>query len=225
MERGSVHRERQNRAIVAGLAVALAAMGWLIPMAGAVPLASHPPTAVGPSASSVSITSFSFSPSTITSGSTTQGTIQISGGTPPFYFWLNNTAPGCQPPTTPYKTSNYTTNFPCQPSSTGNYNVHLDVVDSAAPATHDSRSTGLGVNPGSSSGGSGGNSNGSNGSGFSLPSGLFQTAILLGAVLLVSLVLIAAGTIATAVVLSRRLRQINETLAKQKTPEAPKPPA
>lgn len=217
-----MRRERGNRAIIVGLIFAVASMGWWAPLAGAAPL---PARALGPSAGPVSITSFSFSPSSLTSGTTTQGTIQLAGGTPPFYFWLNNSPANCHPPTTPYQTPNYTTTFPCQPSSTGSYNVHLDVSDSASPATHDSRSTGLTVNPGSSNGGGGGNNSGGNSSGFSLPSGLFQTAILLGGVVLVSLVLIAAGTIATAVVLSRRLRQINETLARLKPPEPPKPPA
>ena len=172
----------------------------------------------------VNIVNFHFSPNTISQGSSTQGSFTITGGTPPFHLWVNNSAPGCAPPASPFETNNTSMSFSCNPSGTGSFNVHLDVVDSSTPVGRASAQTQLTVNPSSSGGsGSSGNNTG-NGSGLNLPAGLFQVALLFGIVVLASIVAIAAGTIAIAISVSRRLRQINETLAKMQPPEVPKTP-
>lgn len=68
------------------------------------------------------------------------------------------------------------------------------------------------------------NNSGGNGS-FSLPSGLVTLALVGGLVFVILLVLIAAGVLALAVLTSRRLRQINETLAQLSAPpKGPTPP-
>lgn len=172
----------------------------------------------------IGIANFHFSPNQISQGSSTQGSFTITGGTPPFYLWVNNSAPGCAPPANPFETSNTSMSFSCSPSGTGNFNVHLDVVDSATPAGHASAQAQLTVNPSSSGGGGSSGNNTGNGSGLNLPAGLFQVALLFGIVVLASIIAIAAGTIAIAVSVSRRLRQINETLAKMQSLEAPKSP-
>jgi hypothetical protein len=68
------------------------------------------------------------------------------------------------------------------------------------------------------------NNSGGNGS-FSLPSGLVTLALVGGLVFVVLLALIAGGVVALAVITSRRLRQINETLAQMNAPpKGPTPP-
>jgi hypothetical protein len=87
-----------------------------------------------------------------------------------------------------------------------------------------------GIGNGGSSGNSG--SNGSNGSsgggdngGFQIPSTLITMLMLFGIVFLASIVALAAGMIAVAVLVSRRLRQLTETMAKVNTqPSVAKPP-
>jgi hypothetical protein len=159
------------------------------------------------------IVSFGYSPSSVTVGSQVQGNVQLSGGTAPYYAWLNGTPPGCNPQSSPYTTNNTSNPFNCTPTAQGNYNVHLDVVDSSIPSNHQTRTATLTVNS-NSSGNNGGNGSGSGG--FSLPSGLFTTLILFGVVFLSAIVALAAGVIASAVMVSRRLRQLNETLGQQR---------
>lgn len=204
----------------------LLALACLVAVAGVTPafpaqysLGTHGAGLVTTAAPALSIASFSFNPSTIQANSSTQVSIQLSGGTPPFYAWLNNTPPGCQQGSVPEVTSNFSNSFSCSPTASGTFTVHLDVMDSAVPASKASRSATLTVNSGSGGGGGGGNGS------FSLPSGLLATVTLLALVFLGALVAIAAGTVATAVVLSRRLRQVKEALEKlQKPPESPRPP-
>lgn len=155
----------------------------------------------------------------------------ISGGTTPYYLWFNNTPSGCTASSIPEMVSSGNVQFNCNPTSTGNYEVQLAVLDSSTPRTHATANASLSVT--SNSGNNNGNNNSGSGNGnskgngsLSLPSGLLQLGIIFGAVFLVSMLLIAAGTIATAVLVSRRLRQINETLAKaNRAPKDPKPPA
>jgi hypothetical protein len=172
-----------------------------------------------PQVGALQVVSFFFSPATVSSGTQTQGTIQLSGGVLPYRAWLNNSAPGCQPPSSPVVTSNATTVFNCQPNSPSTYNVHLDVLDSGSPAARVSATATLQVNSnGNGNSGGSGKSNGSGG--LSLPSGLFGLLTIFAAVFLGTMVAIAAGVIAIAVSVSRRLRQINETLAAQMKPPA-----
>jgi hypothetical protein len=186
----------------------------------AAPVSAGLTTSAGP----LTIQSFQFSPNSISSGSSTQGTVQLSGGTTPYSAWMNNSPNGCQPSSVPVVTSNLTTTFSCHPSSTGTFSVHLDVLDSSRPVNRASQTAMLTV---SGNGGGNGSGNGKGGNGSSIfPSGLLTVVTLLAVVFLATIIAIAAGTIATAVAVSRGLRRINETLAKQlpKTPESPKPP-
>jgi hypothetical protein len=170
--------------------------------------------------------SFSFSPQSITLGSTSTGNVQINSGTGPYSLWFNNTPAGCSPPSTPVVTSNSQYSFQCTPSNQGNFGVNVAVVDSSTPRNVGTQVGNLQV---TSSGGNGNgngnnNKNGSNGSGngsFSLPSGLISFVILFGIVFLATMVAIAAGTVATAVMVSRQLRRLNETLKQQNRPPGP----
>lgn len=172
-----------------------------------------------PPPGSLQITSFSYSPGTSTVGSQVQGNIQVSGGTTPYHAWLNNTPPGCQPSMVPYVTSNASTTFGCRPSSAGTYNVHLDVLDSAAPPARASQTASLTVNSNSGNGNGSGNGSGkSNGSGFSLPAGLLPLLTTFVFVFLGAIVALAAGVIAVAVSISRGMRKLNATIAAQQKP-------
>src|SRR5256885_4018581 len=80
--------------------------------------------------------SLSFSPNPVPAGTQTQISLSFtSGGSSPFTVWVNGSAPGCAPPTQPFTTPNYTNNFPCTPSSSGSYNVHVDAIDSSGYKT------------------------------------------------------------------------------------------
>jgi hypothetical protein len=175
---------------------------------------------------SFQIASFSFSPAQAQAGNQIQGSISLSGGTVPFYLWFNDTAPGCGPSSNPVTLSGPSTQFNCTPSSPGSYSVHLDALDSAPPPDKASQTAPLTVTDndnGNGNGGSSGNSgsNGGNGSsgggsngGFQIPSTLVTMLMLFGIVFLASIVALAAGMIAVAVLVSRRLRQLTETMAK-----------
>ena len=174
-----------------------------------------------PEVTPVSVVSFSFQPSSVTVNTQTSGSVSLSGGTSPYFLWFNNTPQNCNPPTTPVMTSSTQYPFNCQPSTPGHYNIHLDVADSSSPAGHSSMSASLTVTSNSGNGNNGGN--GSGGSGFSFPSGLFQVALLLSIAFIGSMVALAAGMIATAVILSRRLRQLKETLERTSQPPPTQP--
>ncbi|MCI4363999.1 MAG: hypothetical protein L3K13_06855 [Thermoplasmata archaeon] len=199
----------------------------------ALPFASsHPgPVNAGPlrvAATPVHVDAFSFMPGSLSVGTPTTASVSLSGGSQPFYLWFNNTPSGCSAPSSPETVSAPSFQYSCNPSSSGTYPVHLDVLDSSSPRSHATLNANLSVssNSGSNNNGSGNNGGNSKGNGsLSLPSGLQQLALIFGAVFLIAMLLIAAGTIATAVVLSRRLRQINETLAKSSpAPKDAKPP-
>jgi hypothetical protein len=106
--------------------------------------------------------------------------------------------------------------FNCTASSSGTYNVHLDALDSAAPPNKVSQTATLTVNSngnGGGGGGSGSNNGGGSNSSFQLPSSLLSMLLIFGLVFLGAIVALAAGVIATAVLVSRRLRQLTETMA------------
>jgi uncharacterized membrane protein YgcG len=191
---------------------------------------------VNPSPESFEIASFSFSPTQTAAGNEIQGMVSLSGGTTPFYLWFNDTAPGCGPSSNPVSLSGPSMQFNCTPSGPGGYSFHLDALDSASPPDKASQTAPLTVtnNNGNGNGGSSGNSgsNGGNGSsgggnngGFQIPSTLITMLMLFGIVFLASIVALAAGMIAVAVLVSRRLRQLTETMAKVNTQSsAAKPP-
>ncbi|MCI4349556.1 MAG: hypothetical protein L3J93_05000 [Thermoplasmata archaeon] len=175
---------------------------------------------------------FSFSPNPVNSGSSTQYSVTISGigATSPFYLWFNSTPQGCQSGSNPTTANSASYSGSCNPSSSGSFTVQLGVVDSNSTVQHHGSamaSLTVNSNGGNNNGGSGSKSgNNSNGS-FNLLNGLggvFSILILFAAVFLGALIAIAAGTIATAAVVSRRLRQINETLKQTIPPTQTKPP-
>src|SRR2546422_6261505 len=91
--------------------------------------------------------SLSFAPNPVPAGTQTQISLSFtSGGSSPFTVWVNGSAPGCSPPKQAFTTPNYTNNFPCTPSSSGSYNVHIDSIDS--PGSRSSTSNTLTVNTG-----------------------------------------------------------------------------
>ncbi|HKV90693.1 MAG TPA: hypothetical protein VJQ43_05810 [Thermoplasmata archaeon] len=214
--------------VAAGAGVAVFLLVTVVlafPMAGpAIPRPATPPAAIAQSGTLL-IQSFSYSPSPVSAGTSTQGMIQVSGGTPPYFVWLNNTPPGCAPPSTPLTMSGVSTSFSCNPSTPGSYTIHLDLLDSGAPVAKASQSTSLTVNGNNhNTNGSGNKNGGGNGSSI-LPSGLLTVVTLLAVVFLGALVAVAVGVIALAAIVSRRLRQLNETLAKMSSPpEKAKPP-
>jgi hypothetical protein len=189
-----------------------------------------------PSLESFQIASFSFSPAQTAAGNEIQGSVTLSGGTAPFYLWFNGTAPGCGPSSNPVTLSGPSMQFNCTPSSAGSYSVHLDALDSTSPPDKASQTAPLtvtnnnengngGSNGNSGSNGGNGSSGGGNNGGFSIPSTLITMLMLFGIVFLASIVALAAGMIAVAVLVSRRLRQLTETMAKVSSPATQaKPP-
>ncbi|HYK94066.1 MAG TPA: hypothetical protein VEY07_08530 [Thermoplasmata archaeon] len=222
-------RHRPHRVGILGLAAMVLISATVLALfsssSGGLPGSPTPLPVHVAAATPVSIPTFSFQPNPVSQGSTTSGTVTLSGGTSPYYLWFNSTPPGCNPPGSPTISSSTTFQFNCQPSASGSFNIHLDVTDSSSPVGHASRAVTLSVNSnsGNNNNGSGNNNGGggSNGS-FSLPSGLLQLVFIVAVVFLAAMVAMAAGMVATAVAVSRRLRQINETLARSGTP--PKDP-
>jgi hypothetical protein len=176
----------------------------------------------------VTITQFSFQPSSVNPGTQVTGTVGLSGGTTPYYLWFNNTPPGCTPMMNPETSSSTSVTFQCNPSSTGSYTVHLDVVDSSTPATKASQTATLNVESGSNGNGNGNGNNSNNGNNSLsslIPSSFLTIGLILVVVFMGAIVAIAAGVVALAVLVPRRLRQLNENLAKAGLPpKEPKPP-
>jgi len=216
--------------VVGLIAVLLIASAAVPAMATQRSSSAATPATVIVATSPLQITTFQYSPSTVTQGTSTQVSIQLAGGTPPFYAWLNGTPPGCSSQSVPVVTSNYSNNFQCTPTGTGNFVVDLTVLDSSSPTQKISQSASLTVNSNNNNGNGGNNNNnnggnGSGSSGLNLPTGFLSLLMIFAIVVLAALVATAAGTIATAVAVSRRLRQVNETLkAMQLPPQGPKPP-
>ena len=152
--------------------------------------------------------SFSYSPSTTAANSQTQGMVTFSGGAVPFKVWLNQTPPGCDPGTQPFVTSTYTNSWNCTPTTAGTYNVLLDAVDNTGTRVQTAATLTV------QSGGNSGNGNG-NGSGTNPLAGLdtvLPTLFIFAFVFLWALVALAAGVVAMAVLVSRRLRQLTEAM-------------
>src|SRR2546428_11807200 len=165
-----------------------------------------------PAAAAPFSVSFSWSPSTVNPNSQTQGMVSFSGGAVPFKVWLNQTPPGCAPSQVPLVTSNYSNSWQCTPTASGTYDVHLDAVDSTG--TRESATATLTVQTGGGGGGGGGGSGGT-GNGTNPLSGLqdlLPTFFAFAIIFLGSLVALAAGVIAMALLVSRRLRQLTEAM-------------
>ncbi|MGA8303872.1 MAG: hypothetical protein WA691_10265 [Thermoplasmata archaeon] len=212
-------------AIAATLLILLATLAAY--SAGA-PRVSGPSGGLELASGSVTISQFSFQPSNANPGTQVTGTVGLSGGTAPYYLWFNNTPPDCSPSNNPVMSSSTTFTFQCTPTSTGSYSIQLEVVDSSTPATKASQTATLNVESGSngSGNGNGNNSNNGNNSLSSLiPSGFLTIGLILVIVFMGAIIAIAAGVVALAVLVPRRLRQLNESLAKGGLPpKESKPP-
>lgn len=206
------------RRLRAGTALTLAVLAVLVGFLAFVPPAPAAPTGHLRSDAGGFSVSLTFSPSSIAENSTATGSVSFASGTPPFVLWVNQSAPGCSPQSNP-QTASANFQFSCSPTSPGTWNFNFEAVDSSTPAQHASGSAALTVRSSSSGGGGGGTGNNSSG-GFQLPTGLLSTAILFGAVFLFAFVALAAGVVAMAILIPRRLRQLNETLGRQGTPAA-----
>src|SRR2546426_12180138 len=175
--------------------------------------------------------SLSFSPNPVSAGTQTQIHLDFTNtGSTPFTVWVNGSAPGCGPQTQPFTTPNYTNSFSCTPTSSGTYNVHIDAIDSSGYKA--SASNTLTVNTGgggctSNCGGSGsGSGNGSGSGGLHPPPVPFSTLFLFSMIFLGAIIALAAGVIAMALLVSRRLPQLTEAMKppEKALPES-KPPS
>ena len=164
------------------------------------------PFAGRPVAAAMFSVSFSWSPSTVDVNTPTQGMVTFSGGSIPFNVWLNQTPPGCAPSSQPFVTSNYSNSWQCTPTASGTFNVHLDAVDSTG--TREFATATLTVQGGG--GGGSGTGNGTNP--LSGLQDLLPTLFAFAIIFLGSLVALAAGVIAMAMLVSRRLRQLTEAM-------------
>ena len=229
-------QSHSTRSIRYSLTLLAAGIGFLLVLGGVAgtmnSTGQHPSAPIPdltPSTGALQIASFSFSPSPVAAGTQTQGIVTLSGGTAPFQLWFNNTAPGCGPSNNPVMLSSPSLQFNCTPSSPGTYNVHMDALDSSAPPNKASQTTTLIVNNNNGNGNNGSNGGGNNGGGsnnsFQLPSTLLTMLMLFGIVFLGAIVALAAGVIATAVLVTRRLRQLTETMAKANHASFPEKPS
>lgn len=189
-------------------------------------LATAPPASqpAGPVRTLALTVSLNFSPNPVNVNAQTTGSYAIAGGTGPYTIWENNTPPGCGPQSVPFQTPNPSGSFTCTPTATGPFNINVDVEDSTG--AHASTQTTLTVNS-QSGGGGGGSGTGGNGTGgFSLPSDLVNMVFLVIVLFLVALFAMAAGIIAMAALVSRRLKQLTKAMQPPAAvPSQPRPPA
>ncbi len=179
------------------------------PPAGAAPI---------PIRTSAALTvSLSFSPNPVSVGSQTQIQVSISGGSTPYYLWFNSSIPNCNPSNQPMQQTSASASYPCDPTSTGNFNAHLDVADNAGD--HGSASATLNVQSGGSGGTSGNGTNPFNLSGLGDILGVLLIVVVVSVACLVAT---AAAAIALAVLVPRRLKQIRLAIQGQpmKKPKA-----
>src|SRR3989449_4052384 len=128
-------RARRHRNVLAAVLIVLLVVGSAFGILGVSVAPARAPT-TRLAAEGTFTVSLSFSPNPVPAGTQTQISLSFtSGGSSPFTVWVNGSAPGCAPPTQPFTTPNYTNNFPCTPSSSGSYNVHIDAIDSSGYKT------------------------------------------------------------------------------------------
>ncbi len=216
---------RGHRTVLASWLTVVLLMGTAFAiLGGSVVPARTLPGPLTTAASSFTV-SLSFSPNPVSANTQTNGQINFAGGPGPYKVWINNTAPGCGPQSNPMSFSLPQNSFTCTPTAAGTYNIHLDAFDNATPMNRASYSYTFTVQ--SSGGGSGtGNGSGTGTTGFSLPSELITTMITFAVIFFAGLFALAAGVIAMAVLISRRLRQLTEAMAPPaQAPEEPKKPS
>src|SRR5256886_10925314 len=128
-------RARRHRNVLATVLIVLLLVGSAFGILGASVAPARAPS-IRLAAEGAFTVSLSFSPNPVPAGTQTQISLSFpNGGSSPFTVWVNGSAPGCAPPTQPFTTPNYTNNFPCTPSSSGSYNVHIDAIDSSGYKT------------------------------------------------------------------------------------------
>lgn len=195
--------------VVIVVSLTMVALGFASSPVSHLASAASPPTgarsvpfALGESSpSSLQITNFNIQPQTVTVGNSVSFNVQVTGGDPPYSYSWSGLPNGCN--------SEDQSSWSCNPSSSGSFQVNVQVSDSGANQTQTSGSLNV-QNSGNS--GSGSNGNGSGGNLSNLFSGLggFLEVALLGA--LVSfflLVALTAGVLIIAIVLARRLPKPN----------------
>jgi len=165
-----------------------------------------------------------YSPNPVNVGSQTQIQISVSGGSPPFFLWFNGTIPGCSPSQQPIQQNQSTSSYPCNPSSPGSFNAHLDVADNAGD--HGSATATLTVQSGGGGTGGTGSSNNTGGIDLSFLQNLLPIVMVTGALFLGSTVAIAVSAVALAILVPRRLKQLRKAIEGQpiKKAEASTPP-
>jgi len=220
-------RARRHRSVLATVLIVLLVVGSAFGILGVSVAPARAPT-TRLAAEGAFTVSLSFSPNPVPAGTQTQISLSFtSGGSSPFTVWVNGSAPGCAPPTQPFTTPNYTNNFPCTPSSSGSYNVHVDAIDSSGYKTSTSNTLTVSTGNGgctSNCGGSG-SGNGSGSGGFAIPDSLVATMFMFVMIFFAGLFALAGGVIAMAVLISRRLRQLTEAMKPpEQAPPESKPP-
>src|SRR5256712_10253341 len=167
-------RARRHRNVLAAVLIVLPVVGSAFGILGVSVAPARAPT-TRLAAEGTFTVSLSFSPNPVPAGTQTQIFLSFtSGGSSPFTVWVNGSAPGCAPPTQPFTTPNYTNNFPCTPSSSGSYNVHLDAIDSSGykAATSNTLTVSTGNGGCTSNCGGSGSGNGSGSGGVAPPDGV-----------------------------------------------------
>jgi len=218
---------RRHRSVLVGLLTVLLLVGSAFGILGSITPTKAP--SIRLAAEGTFTVSLSFSPNPVPAGTQTQISLSFtSGGSTPFTVWVNGSAPGCSPPTQPFTTPNYTNNFPCTPSSSGSYNVHIDAIDSSGSRSSTSNTLTVSTGNGgctSNCGGSG-SGNGSGSGGFAIPDSLVATMFMFVMIFFAGLFALAGGVIAMAVLISRRLRQLTQAMKPpEQAPPESKPPS
>src|SRR3989441_7988436 len=219
-------RARRHRSVLAAVLIVLLLVGSAFGILGSITPTKAP--SIRLAAQGTFTVSLSFSPNPVPAGTQTQISLSFtSGGSSPFTVWVNGSAPGCAPPTQPFTTPNYTNNFPCTPSSSGSYNVHIDAIDSSGYKTSTSNTLTVSTGNGGCTAHRGGNGSGrgGGGGGGAPPDSLVATMFMFVMIFFAGLFALAGGVIAMAVLISRRLRQLTEAMKPpEQAPPESKPP-
>lgn len=144
------------------------------------------------------------SPQSITQGQSVNIQTSASGGSNSYSYSYSGLPSGCQGQNSPQ--------FQCTPSSTGAYNIDVNVTDTNGGYV-DSAGQNLQVNPSNSNSGGGGGNSGNGGNNSSNPlgsllsgfSGVLSLLLIAGIIGFVSWILLIVGVWIIAVVLIRRL--------------------
>src|SRR5437879_436970 len=212
-------RARRHRSVLAAVLIVLLLVGSAFGILGASVAPARAPT-TRLAAEGAFTVSLSFAPNPVPAGTQTQISLSFtSGGSSPFTVWVNGSAPGRAPPTQPFPTPTDTHHFPCTPSSSGSYNVHVDAIDSSGYKTATSNTLTVSTGNGgctSNCGGSG-SGNGSGSVGFAIPDSLVATMYMFVMIFFAGLLARAGGVIGLEVLISRRIRKRTEDMEHSET--------